>query len=516
MLNLHRAWLVTSLGLFSLVACIRAEEEREVQAAIPTPLVAASIDSPHIIVLLADDLGIDGFSCPEGSPYMPYLSSICQRGVYFSRAYSEPYCTPTRAGLLTGRYTFRHGANDVVEEAKKLALSEVTIPEILTQAAGGYTSVAFGKWHLADDENGGADNPNLQGFAHYEGTPSQVGLYKYYDYPWFVNGEFVGVQQDYRESHTVDAVLNYFSNAGEGGPLFAYVGFLTPHAPFHRPPDALTHFSLQKEAPRITRTDPPPEGYYTANRRDERLDPYYFAMLEAFDHELGRLVSQLEATTDRPIVFVFAGDNGSANEVSRWPRNGPYRAKSSLYEGGVRVPLLVWSTRDKIAGRGTRDHLVSLVDVFATVLSLAGVKDLSRQPQTIDAVDFSDQLIGPSRPRPEPVYVQGGNERVQQYQYAAISETGLKLIVSEPTEGTDRKPRPYIKGLVEVYNILQDPAEGTDLLASCAFSPSAVFELLDFMKYKRASEAHPKDQGFAHSAYVSFVEQRSSACGLSG
>ena len=502
--------------LFSIVCvgCSMPSINVESTTGYPTDKLGttANAQHPHIVLLLADDLGVDAFSCPVGSQYLPNLSALCEVGAYFSRAYAAPYCTPSRASLLTGRYAFRHGANDVAREQLKLPLSEVTIPEMLREHASEYNSSAFGKWHLADDENGNALNPNLQGFAHYEGTPRQTGLYKYFNYPWFENGEFAGEKSVYRVTQTVDAAINYFAEVHNDAPQFMYVGFVSPHIPFHRPPQHLTTIHLDQAAPRPTRDEPPPNGFYRVFRRDENLDPYYFAMLEAVDAEIHRLVIELNNRSNRPIVFIFAGDNGSASEVSTWPLNGPYRAKTSLYEGGIRVPLLVWSTDTLSVKSGIRSELISIVDLFATVLELSGVKDISTVPQILDAFSFADQLAGSARPRPEPIYVQGGNARAQQFRYAAISESGLKLIVSEKIDGTDRRSRSYTDGLVEAYDVVEDPAEAKNLIRNCDFSPSPLLDLLDFMQAKRLSEPHPKDDRFDYSAYHQFIKNRSREC----
>ena len=222
---------------------------------------------------------------------MRYLKSLCDQSLAFDRVYTHPYCTPSRAALMTGRHTFRHGASDVRMDTNKLPLTEVTLPEQIKSTSNtAWRFSIFGKWHLADDLNGSIQNPNLQGFDHFEGTPRQQFTYDYYGYSWFVNGELVDEQIDeYRTEYLTKRVLLDFEAHHEGGPQFTIVSFTNPHLPFHVPPG----YDLPPPPKRGRVGAPSTRDAYAPNERDERLDPYYFAMLQSLDAAIETITTRI-------------------------------------------------------------------------------------------------------------------------------------------------------------------------------------------------------------------------------
>lgn len=468
--------------------------------------------APHIIVLIADDLGLDQAPCHSQDVRMPYLQSLCGRALVFDRAYTHPYCTASRAALMTGRHPFRHGADDVRMQAPKLPLDEVTLAELIKQHSDrGYQTAGFGKWHLADDQNGSERNPNLQGFDHYEGNPRQHDTYKYANFEWVENGVPVGPIETYKTSFLVDRVIAHFRAPNAAAPQFTWVSFTSPHKPFHAPPEPLHSFGpLPELTLRGTRSDTPSPGEYRANRREPRLDIYYFAMLEALDNEIKRLVQTLEQETDRPVVFVFLGDNGSAAEVFAAVEDEKVRSKATLYDGGVRVPLMLWGGAVKGARRS--DRLVHLADLFPTLAGLAGVAEdyLDAPERRLDGVSFRADVEGVPSEDPERKFsfFERGNDALLPFAFGAVDQAGLKLILRETERQTNYSPG----RVVEVYDTDRDVLETRNLVdAPCDMPEARVMALFEFIASKAAqNQAHSDwfDEGF----YRAHLQQALALC----
>ncbi|MFN3213006.1 MAG: sulfatase-like hydrolase/transferase [Henriciella sp.] len=470
------------------------------------------VPAPHIVVLIADDLGLDQAPCHSEETRMPYLQSLCSQAVVFDRVYTHPYCTASRAALMTGRHPFRHGADDVRMKARKLPLSEVTIAELIKQkSALNYQTAGFGKWHLADDENGGNRNPNLQGFDHFAGNPRQHHTYRYFDFEWFENGEQVGPVSTYKTTFLADQVIAYFQGQAGSQPQFTLVSFTSPHKPFHAPPEALHSFGdLPPQTLVGTRSDTPGPDAYRANRREPRLDRYYFAMLEALDTEIARLVETLTQETDRPIIFLFLGDNGSAAEVFAAVDGEAVRSKATLYDGGVRVPLMVWGEPIDRAGRS--DQLLHLADLFPTLANLAGVErdEVASLGVPLDGVSFISELVGSDDALEgrDFVFFERGNDDVLPFAFGAVDRQGLKLILRDPDRETN-----YSRGqLVEIYDTEADPLEVRNLLETpCAMPDTRVTDLYEFIVSKAAqNQAH--SDWFEPELYDALLRQSRARC----
>jgi len=474
-------------------------------------------EPPHIILLVADDLGLDVAPCHSVDVRMPYLQSLCDRALVFDRAYTHPYCTASRASLMTGRHPFRHGADDVRAEARKLPLAEVTLAELIRDdSPHDYRTAGFGKWHLADDDNGSERNPNLQGFDHYAGNPRQHHTYKYFDYDWFENGELIGNIEVYKTSYIVDQVLDYFSSETDKTPRFAMVNFTSPHKPFHAPPKHLHSYGpLPPLTLTGTRSDQPGANEYRANRREPRLDPYYHAMLVALDTEIERLVTTLARAEDRPILFVFLGDNGSAAEVFDAIDTEAVRSKATLYDGGVRVPLMLWSSRpEDLSVRTARsERLIHLADLFPTLADVAGVEaeQIAQAQLALDGVSFAADLRRDAQdpsPARDFVFLERGNDETLPFAYGAADAHGLKVILRDPERATN-----YSDGrLVEIYDTAADPLEQRNLLTTpCDVPLERVQALMDFIVSK-ASQNEAHSDWFQAGLYRAQIERLNSVC----
>ncbi|MEM9479690.1 MAG: sulfatase-like hydrolase/transferase [Verrucomicrobiota bacterium] len=393
--------------------------------------VATSLAQQNILLIIADDLGADSiglYSTASTAP-TPVIDSLAADGVLFTNAWANPTCSPTRAGVLTGRASFRTGVGHPGDE---IPLTEFTIPDALDTV--GYATACIGKWHLGGAGNGGDDNPNLMGYDHYEGATGG-GVSDYYNWTKVTNGTSSTVT-NYATSETVDNALTWFAAQGSN-PWFCQLAFNAPHTPFHKPPNALHSYDS------LSGTN--------ADINNNPL-PYYQAAIEAMDTEIGRLMSSMNATTLANTNIIFVGDNGTPVQVSPGIVNA---WKGFLYEGGVHVPFIASGPAVATPLGRTNDATIHTVDLFETVLELAGVDIPNTLPAgtTFDSVSIADYLTNPAQANYHaysfterfrtPTNVRDGK---------TIRNSTYKLIQFDSTGGE------------EFYNLVTDPTESNDLL----------------------------------------------------
>lgn len=418
----------------------------------------STADKPNILLVLADDLGLEHFA-PMGVGSQPAptpnLDALAAGGLLFTHAWSTPACAPTRASVLTGRHGFRTGLGTTTDDVA-LPPSEITLPEALE----GYATAAFGKWHLGTlPEQGGTSAPNVAGFDHFSGMffsrQPHRGL-RYYDYVWTVDGvdEPGGT---YTTTRLTDEVLAW--TAEQTAPWFVYLAEFAPHSPYEFPPDELHSQDT---------TDPGP------------IDRYH-ALIEALDAELGRLVDGLPADT----WILFASDNGSPNHMELPPVPDPpdplMRAKMTVYEGGVRVPMFVTGPG---VPAGVVEHPVNLTDLFATVLELG---ESPLPAVSLDSVSLVPYFADPARPSLRPFnYTErfhpnrplGANEKTM---FSLAAYDGRYKVVNNHGEAVP--PDSLVPGPA-MYDLAVDPFEADDLLQR-PLTPEeqqALDELLAFLQ----------------------------------
>jgi arylsulfatase A-like enzyme len=346
---------------------------------------AEPVRKPNVIVIVADDLGYAdiGFQGCKDIP-TPHLDRLAKGGVVCTNGYvSHPFCSPTRAGLLTGRYQqrFGHEHNPTWEPENKdlgLPLDQVTLADVMKKA--GYKTGAVGKWHLGAHPS---FHPNRRGFDEYFGLLG--GGHQYLDHNQFKTNP-VKAKQEYfiplvrnekpveENEYLTDALgreAAAFVETQRKDPFFLYLAFNAPHTPLQAPEKYLNRVK---------------------DIADEKLRTYA-AMVCGMDDAIGKLLAKLkEHQLDENTLVFFFSDNGGPISVTNC-RNTPLRgAKGQVYDGGVRVPFLVsWPARLK---SGKFDGAVSSLDVFPTVAAAsgAGSKDLR-----LDGVDLLPHLRGEAR-----------------------------------------------------------------------------------------------------------------------
>ncbi|NNC86979.1 MAG: sulfatase-like hydrolase/transferase [Akkermansiaceae bacterium] len=306
----------------------------------------------NILLIIVDDWGVDSSPIDNNStlnpgttfPTMANLQALAANGVRFTNGYSQPVCSPMRAAIMTGRQAWRTGVGN---PGHPLTTGETTLPEAFAAAGSPYQLASFGKWHLGGGNTG---YDTLGGWPHFVGitgggVPNQPDGYT--NWPKNDNGTVTTGFTTYSTTDQVDEARTFIdAQEGAGNPWFVWMGFNAPHTPFHEPPAAL----LQG-------------GTGTSNRE------LYEKALEALDTEIGRLLESVDFATTN--VFLV-GDNGTPNQVVQAPF-GAGHSKSDIYEGGIHVPFVARGPDVALAAGSTSDRFVHVVDLFPTILELAGV-----------------------------------------------------------------------------------------------------------------------------------------------
>jgi len=400
---------------------------------------------PNIVIFVADDLGVeslDAYGIGVDTLTTPTLDTIAAQGVVFENAWAYPVCSPTRGTLMTGRYGFRTGVGSLLTfEGPGLSHDEIILPEVL-EAGGVYESGAFGKWHLGTNLNGAGAAPNLSGWPHFEGL-GQAGVVSYYEWTKYTNG-VESLETAYMTTEQVDSALAWIDQTT--GPWLAYIAFTAPHVPLHEPPAHLHSVDLSQAGP--IATDP---------------RPYFKAMVEAMDTEMGRFLDSLGDELENTMVF-FVADNGTQGLAlpQGLPQN---KAKGTLYELGIRVPLLAMGPGIVEPGR-TVDGLTSTADFFATVADIAGVDLQTQFPGLVtDSVSLVPYLENPDQ------------SSLRTHVYSEhFTPVGTTSPLTVRRTARDHRYKLIDREFAgdEAYDLLEDPSELTNLFLQGPPSPEVV------------------------------------------
>ena len=405
---------------------------------------------PNLVVVMADDMGYGDASCYGNKAFQtPHLDRLAAEGLLFTDFHSSgSVCSPTRAGLLTGRYQQRAGIPGVINADPKanrhhgLMPLEVTFAELLR--AEGYRTAVFGKWHLGYQKR---FNPIHHGFERFRGYVSgNVDYISHFDRmgiaDWWDGDRLVpesGYSTHLITRHAVRVIKQHADRSGKK-PFCLYVAHECPHSPYQGPRDRPVRGPERTKPRKMSRKD---------------IKATYGRMMTEMDRGVGAIATALKdaGIADRTLVLFFS-DNGA----NRNGRNGSLRGfKGSVWEGGHRVPAIAWWPGTISPGRKTSTIAITL-DVMPTLIELAGgrIPDGHR----LDGVSLVSVLTGNEMTARNPA------RRTLFWAFgrrAAVRRGDWKLVVGHlPGES------------VGLYNLRDDLGERTNLAAS---DPERVKEL---------------------------------------
>ncbi len=418
---------------------------------------------PNIVLILADDMGMGDTSIyGSESIQTPVIDALANSGVRFTQGYvSHPVCSPSRAGLLTGRYQQRHGwefnaAGRDVETGMSLEVD--TIADMLR--AGGYATGMIGKWHLG---YGAPYHPLSRGFDEYFGVLAGGSLFIDPTTPGVESVGRLPARRDariavYRDRETVEesAYLTdaftreavRFIERHRDEPFFLYLSHTTPHTPLQATPEYLDRYRhVEDKAARI-----------------------YAAMVASLDDSVARVLETLERTGNRSnTLIVFSSDNGCAGYLRGACSNSPFAGfKRYHQEGGIRVPLIMaWA--DGLPAGEVFEHPVSLLDLYSTFAAAAGTQDT-----TEDSVDLLPHLTGERTDPPHrylywrsgpTMAIRDDRWKLIRYNHTALTtaDLGADGRLAPPPQGwpTDSP----LGQLTLLYDLQADPGETQNLAA---------------------------------------------------
>ena len=411
-MKLNRLTGILAFLIFS--SCNSDDAATETSDPIPTP------SSPNILLIIADDMGLDatpGYSVGTSKPTMPNLQDLMNSGVRFNNVWSNPVCTPTRATILTGKYGFR---TNVINVGDVLSTSETSLHKVLNTNASEYSHAVIGKWHLSSDPT----HPTAMGVDYFAGLLGG-GVQSYTNWDLNENG-VTTTSTAYTTTKFTDLAIDWVS--AQSQPWFLWLAYNAPHTPFHLPP---TNLHNQGDLPAD-------DASIEANPL-----PYYQAMIEAMDSEMGRLLSTMTQEDRDNTLIIFVGDNGTPSEVVQEYNSN--RAKGSIYQGGVNVPMVI-SGKNVTRVNETEDALISTTDLFATIAEVAGTASYDSG----DSRSFLDLLSSGNSKGRDFVYTEKYNAQTQGPDYTIRNATHKYIYFNTGAEA--------------LYNLIENPLESPNLL----------------------------------------------------
>ncbi len=313
----------------------------------------------NTILIIADDASPDYFGCfstTTDTANTPNIRALASRGIKFTKVWSAPVCSPARAGILTGRFSFRTGVGGVIASATspQIDTSEMSIAKLLKYyAPTTYNTACIGKWHLTANTPPKRLNPNKLGFDLYSGNFNGA-IPNYYNYQRVKNG-ILDTVTTYATTQTVNDAIAWMDTMNSNKPFFLWLAFNAPHDPFHVPPATLCNTAG------LSGTTADIAAY---------PEKYFKAALEAMDSEIGRLFNYLTVNNLMDSTnIIFIGDNGNQGQVAQIADVS--KSKGTIYNYGVHVPMIV-AGPTIVDGNRTSSELINTPDIFATIAELSG------------------------------------------------------------------------------------------------------------------------------------------------
>ncbi|WP_161602442.1 sulfatase [Tautonia marina] len=418
---------------------------------------------PNLLLVVIDDLGWSDLGCYGADLHeTPHLDRLAEQGGRFSAAYAAPVCTPSRAAIMTGKHPARLHMTVWSEAARQrsslnnrpllppvtradLPHHERTLAEWLRPA--GYLTAHVGKWHLGDSSH----YPETQGFdlnvggTHwgapptfffpYHGRWSNTEEYRYVPgLPWGKPGEYL-------TDRLTEEALKILEAAGDQ-PVFLSVNYYAVHTPIEAKPELVAYYQKRRS----------PD--------DQHQNPTYAAMVQTVDENVGKLLAGLDRLeiAQNTLVVVVSDNGGYINDYRGVPvtTNHPLRSgKGSLYEGGIRVPLII-RLPGGAANEAVIDTPVTLMDLFPTFLDVAGV---AVEPELIEELDGKSlvPLLDD-----EPSAWAGHDALYWHFPHDYPTTTPVGAIRA----GNWKLLEYFEDGRLELYNLARDPGELENLASA--------------------------------------------------
>ena len=423
---------------------------------------AASAARPNVVFILVDDLSWSDLSYNGSRVYeTPNVDRLSKQGMVFTDFYSAgPVCSPTRASIMTGKYPARIGITtylispdrDASHVTPHLPLEEFTIAEAFKK--NGYATGYIGKWHLGyknehwaanqgfDIAKGGIDLPRAWALCYPDREPPTAKTWpkthtRFFS-PYHLTHLENGPEGEYLTDRLTDETI-HFIEQHKDRPFFAFLSLHTVHTPLQAKPEVVERYRKKIEAMGL-------DAKKEENRREKQFqnNANYAAMVHHMDENVGRLLDRLDALKlVGNTIVVFTSDNGGKGSVTS---NLPLRGmKHNLYEGGIRVPLIVrW--RGKVAAGSQNAFPLITNDLYPTLLDLAGCPPEPRQH--VDGVSFRSLMLGDVQAiSREAIFWHYPHSR----QEAAVRMGRYKLLHF------------FEAGRVELYDLEEDIGEQNDL-----------------------------------------------------
>ncbi|MBN1107222.1 MAG: sulfatase, partial [Bacteroidales bacterium] len=460
-----------------------------------------SSEKPNVVFILLDDMGYTDLGCYGSTFYeTPNIDRLASEGIRFTDAYAScPVSSPTRSSVMTGKYTVRTGITDWIpgRQASKsglpddklvalpfnlnLRLEEVTLAEALKQ--NGYRTMISGKWHLGETEEYW---PEYQGFdvnsgGFSKGSPvrnkTANGFFSPYGNPRLEDGP----EGEYLTDRQTDEAIKFIEETGKN-PFFLYLSYYAVHNPMQAKKEHIKKFTDKavsmgldsREAFTRDKEWIRPEMSNNFKERIIHSNPVYAGMIWSVDENVGRLIDKLkESKLYDNTIIIFTSDNGGLSTSEGSPTcNSPLRAgKGWLYEGGIRVPLIIRHPSAEKAG-STESAPVSSIDFFPTIMEMTG----SVSPVTdIDGISIMPLLTGASLA-----------ERPLFWHYPHYSNQGVEP-GSAVRLGRYKLIDNFERERLELYDLEADISETNDISASNPEKKNELFNLLaDWRKKNNA------------------------------